>query len=52
LPENVAAPVPDFQRHRFDVDRLTIVLALQSALDLILRRRCPEHPKTNVAARQ
>ena len=37
--------VPDFQRHRFDVDRLTIVLALQSALDLILRRSCPEHPQ-------
>src|SRR6202035_5120674 len=37
--------VPDFQRHRFDVDRLTIVLALQSALDLILRRSCLEHPQ-------
>jgi hypothetical protein len=37
--------VPDFQRHRFDVDRLTIVLALQAALDLILRRSCPEHPQ-------
>jgi len=28
-----------------DVDRLTIVLALQSALHLILRRSCPEHPQ-------